>query len=83
MVPAPGGAPGGAFRAQLQTGRTHELAPQAGLVVDHGDRYWRRSDKVLYELIVESGLQGELRSIELPVFDLGKTALCAKVSRRP
>ncbi len=70
------------FERNYKPGGRMNSRRKAGLVVDHGDRYWRRSDAVLYELIVESGLQGELRSIDLPVFDLGKDgALCESVEK--
>lgn len=70
------------FERNYKPGGRMNSRRKAGLVVDHGDRYWRRSDQVLYELIVESGLQGELRSIDLPVFDLGQDgALCESVEK--
>lgn len=58
------------FESNYKPGGRISTRRKAGLVVDHGERFFRRSDPVVRELIMDVGLNGELRPIERPIYHL-------------
>jgi len=58
------------FERNYKPGGRMNTRRKAGLVVDHGDRFIYRDSPVLRELITDCGLQGEVATIDLPIYTM-------------
>lgn len=58
------------FERNYKPGGRMNSRRKAGLVVDHGDRFIQRDSPILREMINECGLQNEMSSIDLPIYNL-------------
>lgn len=58
------------FERSYKAGGRMSSRRRAGLVIDHGQRFLYRHASVLRELILDSGLHGELRTVDKPIYHL-------------
>jgi predicted NAD/FAD-dependent oxidoreductase len=60
------------FERNYKPGGRMNSRRKAGLVVDHGERFLSRQSPTLRELMLDCGLQGELTSIDAPIFTVNE-----------